>query len=135
LNIRFRFHLLTLTGGTLAIVGCGRSDLANPARTDPKRLDHLLFRRSAPVPDGVTASESFRRVFIEHAPRGRAGNAVKDFQLRDRIFKNRCSFMIYSEMFLGLPVQLKSRILDRLQAALHDDDVRGRYGYLEPEEK
>lgn len=38
-------------------------------------------------------------------------------------------------MFAELPMQLKNRILDRLHAALHDDDPRGSYAYLEKDEK
>ncbi len=98
-------------------------------------VDHLLFRRAAVLPGGVVGSEEFRRVFVTDAPRTRAGHGLKDFQLRDRLFVQRCSFLIYSEMFATLPAQLKTRILDRLHAALHDDNPRGRYAYLESEEK
>lgn len=98
-------------------------------------VDHLLFRRAAGLPAGVVGSEAFRRAFRAEAPRSQAGHALKDFQLRDRIFEQRCSFLIYSEMFAALPAQLKTRVLDRLQAALRDEDPRGRYAYLEPAEK
>ena len=98
-------------------------------------VDHLLFRRAAALPPGVVGSDEFRGMFIAEALRGRAGHALKDFQLRDRLFAHRCSFLIYSEMFAALPRQLKARILDRLYTALHDDDPRGRYAYLELEEK
>ena len=98
-------------------------------------VDHLLFRRAAVLPAGVVGSEEFRRVFVADAPRSRAGHTLKDFRLRDRLFAHRCSFLIYSEMFAALPTQLKTRILDRLHAALRDDDPRGRYAYLDAEEK
>lgn len=98
-------------------------------------VDHLLFRGAAPLPEGVTGSEAFRAVFTKAAPRSRAGHALKDLQLRDRIFANRCSYLIYSETFAALPLQLKSRVFDRLHAALHDESPKGRYAYLEKEEK
>lgn len=98
-------------------------------------VDHLLFRNAAALPAGVAGREDFRRVFTAQAPRRRAGRTLKDFQLHDRLFAHRCSFLIYSEMFSALPVPLKNRILDRLLAALHDDDPRGRHAYLEPEER
>lgn len=98
-------------------------------------VDHLLFRRAAALPPGVGGGEEFRRVFPADAPRSRAGQGLKDFQLRDRLFANRCSFLIYSDTFAALPAQLKLRILDRMRAALRDDDPRGRYAYLEPDEK
>lgn len=98
-------------------------------------VDHLLFRGAAPLPAGIEGSEEFRRAFAAQAPRNRAGHALKDLQLRDRLFAHRCSFLIYSETFAALPAQLKTRILDRLRTALGDNDARGRYAYLEPEEK
>lgn len=98
-------------------------------------VDRLLFRGAAPLPPGVDGSEAFRRVFVADAPRSRAGHALKDFQLRDRLFANRCSYLIYSDAFAALPVQLKTRILDRLHEALTDDNPRGRYAYIDTEEK
>ncbi len=98
-------------------------------------VDHLLFRGAAPLPEGVTGSDAFRRVFTQAAPRSRAGHALKDLQLRDRLFAQRCSYLIYSESFTALPAQLKSRVFDRLHAALHDESPKGRYAYLGKEEK
>jgi hypothetical protein len=60
---------------------------------------------------------------------------LKDFQLRDRIFEHRCSFMIYTESFRALPDMLKVRVLDRLQAALRSRDPNDRYAYIPADEK
>lgn len=98
-------------------------------------VDVLLFRGAAPVPPGVAGSEAFRRTFTAAAPRSPAGHSLKDFQLRDRLFAQRCSYLIYSETFAALPAQLKVRVLDRLHGVLHGDDPRGRYAYLEAGEK
>jgi hypothetical protein len=98
-------------------------------------VDHLLFRGAAPVPEGVTGDDAFRKVFLQGAPRSDAGHALKDLQLRGRIFANRCSFLIYADAFTALPGQLKGRILDRIYTALHDEDPKGRYAYLEKDEK
>ena len=98
-------------------------------------VDHLLFRGAAPLPEGVVGSEAFRRVFGRDAPRSRAGHTLKELQLHERIFAQRCSFLIYSESFTTLPPQLKDRILDRLHAVLRDEDPRGRYSFLETDEK
>jgi hypothetical protein len=98
-------------------------------------VDRLLFRNAAPLPEGVTGDEAFRKSFGQNAPRSSAGHALKDFQLRDRIFANRCSFLIYSESFRALPEGLKNRVLDRLQAALRSGDPKDRYAYLGADEK
>lgn len=98
-------------------------------------MDHLLFRNAAPLPDGMTGTEAFRKAFAADAVRTASGESLKDLKLQGRLFANRCSFLIYSDSFKALPVQLKDRILDRLGAVLRGDDPKGRYGYLEPEEK
>jgi hypothetical protein len=98
-------------------------------------VDHLLFRGAAPLPAGVTGHEAFRRAFASSAPRSPDGHSLKDFQLRDRLFAQRCSYMIYSDTFTALPPQLKQRVLDRLHGVLTGDDPRGRYAYLEADEK
>jgi hypothetical protein len=98
-------------------------------------VDRLLFRGAAPVPGGVSGSQAFQRAFLATAPRSKAGDSLRDFQLRDRLFANRCSYLIYTDAFGALPEQLKSRVLDRLHDALRDDNPRGRYAYLDAEEK
>jgi hypothetical protein len=98
-------------------------------------VDHLLFRGAAPLPAGVTGLEAFRLAFAGEAPRSPEGHCLKDFQLRDRLFAQRCSYMIYSETFAALPVQLKTRVLDRLHGVLSGDDARGRYAYIDADEK
>jgi hypothetical protein len=98
-------------------------------------LDHLLFRNATPLPEGVKGSAAFARAFAADAPRSKQGHALKDLSLRDRLFANRCSFVIHSEQFAALPPQLKDRVLIGLGAALRDDDARGRYAYLEADEK
>jgi hypothetical protein len=98
-------------------------------------VDGLLFREAAPLPGGVTGDRNFREAFQRHAPRSAAGQALKVFQLRDRIFEHRCSFMIYTESFRALPDMLKVRVLDRLQAALRSRDPNDRYAFLPADEK
>jgi hypothetical protein len=98
-------------------------------------VDRLLFRNEAALPDGVTGHEAFRKAFTDHAERSRAGHSLRDFALREHLFANRCSFLIYSDAFRALPPQLKTRVLDRLQAALRARDARDRYAYLPSEEK
>lgn len=98
-------------------------------------VDRLLFHQAAPLPAGVAGSETFRRAFTAGAPRSAAGHALKDLQLSDRLFAQRCSFMIYSASFAALPEQLQARIFDRLHAALATSPGDNRYRYLPPDEK
>lgn len=98
-------------------------------------LDRLLFRDAAPLPQGVTGHAAFQKSFTQDAPRSAEGHSLKDFELRDRIFANRCSYLIYSESFRALPETLKTRVLHRLQLVLRSRDPEDRYAYLSGDEK
>lgn len=98
-------------------------------------VDRLLFRRAAALPDGIVRSESFIKGFTVDAKRSRAGDSLKDISLDGQLFRNRCSYLIYSESFLGLPDKLRNEVLDRLYTALTDDRPENRYAYLPKEER
>jgi hypothetical protein len=98
-------------------------------------VDRLLFARGARLPEGIAKNEAFTKAFMADARRSRAGDSLKDLQLEGRLFRNRCSYLIYSEAFAALPADLKGRIYHVLFAALRDDDPASRYGYLEKDEK
>jgi hypothetical protein len=102
---------------------------------DYEIVDRLLFRRGARLPEGIVRNTAFASTFLADARRSRAGDSLKDLQLDGRLFRNRCSYLIYSETFAALPAALKARVFTTLFEALHNDDPAGRYGYLESDEK
>ncbi len=98
-------------------------------------VDRLLFLHAAPLPSGITGHPNFVKNFARGAPRSAGGHALKDLQLGERLFAQRCSYLIYSESFRALPETLKVRILDRLDSALRSRDPKDRYAYLPSDEK
>jgi hypothetical protein len=98
-------------------------------------VDRLLFRHAAPLPAGVAGHPDFVKNFALGAPRSATGRALKDLQVGDRLFAQRCSYLIYSESFRALPDTLRVRIWDRLDAALQSRDPKDRYAYLPAEER
>lgn len=98
-------------------------------------VDRLLFRGEAALPAGMEGHAAFRTAFAAGAPRGPEGRTLKDLDLKDRLFAQRCSYLVYSPMFRALPPPLLARILDRLDAALRGEDPGDRYAYLPAGEK
>ena len=80
--------------------------------------DDLLFQGEAELPAGLEGSTGFQTTFQSNARRAADGRSLKDFSLKGHLFENRCSYLIYSDCFLQLPVQLKRRVYDRLARAL-----------------
>jgi hypothetical protein len=93
-------------------------------------VDRLLFRQAAQLPAGITGDAAFQAAFSSGAPRTVGGYALRDLQLSERLFAQRCSYLIYSESFLALPELLQRGILDRLKSALLSRDPADRYAYL-----
>lgn len=65
--------------------------------------------------DGVEGDEEFQKQFAAAIPRTEEGDSLADFQLNTRLFKYRCSYMIYSEAFRGLPDAVRTRVISRLK--------------------
>lgn len=96
---------------------------------------YLLFADEAPLPkEGVAGEVAFKEDFLR-ARRSVGGKSLKDFDLKTHLFRNRCSYMIYSRVFNGLPSEMKERIFLRLKQALSADRADASYAYLPNEEK
>jgi hypothetical protein len=97
--------------------------------------DDLLFQGEAQLPAGLAGSPAFQGAFLASARRAADGLSLKDFSLKGHLFANRCSYLIYSDAFLQLPVQLKRRVYDRLARALKTTDADPRYAHLGADER
>lgn len=82
-------------------------------------LEAFLFHDEAPLPEGgIDSKGTFASAFGDRALPSSEGRTLRDFQLLDRLFKYRCSYMIHSEAFDHLPDLLKKTILARLERVL-----------------
>ena len=96
---------------------------------------YLLFAHEAPLPPGgVEGDAVFKTDFLRNR-REIKGASLKDFDLRSRLFKYRCSYMVYSTVFAGLPPLMKERIYRRLGAALGLKKTDPDYAYMSTSEK
>ncbi len=110
-----------------------RRIIANQAE---RILAALLFTDEAELPEGGIDSEGpFMAAFAEAAVPSREGRSLRDFQLLDRIFKYRCSYMIYSEAFASLPPELSEAILTRLDVILQGREAEGLGAHLSDSER
>jgi hypothetical protein len=98
-------------------------------------VDDLLFKGEAELPDGIQGAPAFQKAFGVNSRRAPDGSSLKDLLFKGHLFKNRCSYLIYSDSFLALPKQLKSRVYRRLAGALTSSDPDSRYAYLPPDER
>jgi len=84
-----------------------------------KITDAMLFKDEAPMGDaGVDGDPLFQDTFGKRFPKTKDGISLADFQLSSRLFKHRCSYMIYSQVFANLPLPVKSAVFARLHEVL-----------------
>jgi hypothetical protein len=98
-------------------------------------VDDLWFKDEAELPAGLEGSPGFQKAFVADSRHAKDGNSLKDLDLKGKLFRNRCSYLIYSESFLALPQQLKQRVYARLGQALHPKNPLPEYAYLGADER
>jgi len=109
--------LLHESGGQLSVVQS--AELDEQARIITR---YLLFADEASLPaGGVTGDAAYRTDFQRHRRATADGRSLKDLDLRTRLFQHRCSYMIYSGVFQGLPPDLKRRVYQEMRTALGPD--------------
>ena len=85
-------------------------------------LKYLLFTEEAGLTSPIRGSDEFAKRFVATGPTDRRGRSLREFDLRTRLFKYPCSYLIYSDAFEVLPDKLKAKIYRRLWEILTDDD-------------
>jgi hypothetical protein len=75
---------------------------------------YLLFANEVHLEAPVSGTSGFAKEFVERGPRDSRGRSLRDFDLRTRIFKYPCSYLIYSEAFDAIPEPAKGYIYRRL---------------------
>jgi len=93
-------------------------------------LQYLLFCDEFKLTDQVTGSTSFTEDFTARGKPDSAGRSLRDFDLRTRLFKYPCSYLIYSAAFSGLPDQVRSQVLSRLADILEGQDNSPAFAHL-----
>ena len=81
-------------------------------------VDYFLFADEAVLPAPIQGVSRFSEVFSAIGPRDRRGRSLRDLDLQTRLFKHRCSYMIYSPAFEALPRDARSAVLARMRAVL-----------------
>jgi hypothetical protein len=96
-------------------------------------LKYLLFLDEAPLAAPVRGNSSFARQFEAGGPADSQGRSLRELDLRTRLFKRPCSYMIYSPSFESLPQRAKRHVYRRLWEVLAGEDMSAPFNRLTPE--
>jgi hypothetical protein len=82
-------------------------------------LKYALFAEEARLPEGaIRPNPEFLQAFLARRAPDSQGLSLRDLDLSTHLFKYRCSYMIYSKSFTGLPPDLQEAFFSKLHAIL-----------------
>lgn len=96
-------------------------------------VECLFFKDEASCGEDLEGGAEFQKSFEARFPKTKDGHSLADFKLYERIFKYRCSYMIYSEAFRLLPTPVKNSVLKKMYSVLAGDDPD--YAWLKASER
>lgn len=96
---------------------------------------YILFADEAELPPGgVRPDKVFEQDFLSRRLAAEDGASLRDLDLRSRLFKHRCSYLIYTPGFRALPAEFRDRVLAGLRSALSDEGLP-EFSYLPVSER
>jgi hypothetical protein len=98
-------------------------------------VEYLLFSGEAELTSRVQGTSGFADDFAWRGPRDRQGRSLRDFDLETRLFKFRCSYLIYSPAFRALPAEARDYVLRRLWEVLSGQDESAKFAHLKADER
>ena len=88
------------------------------ARAAEDLVRHLLFVGEETWKSPISGTTSFAREFAAMGPRDKQGRSLRDLDLKQKLFRYPCSFLIHSEAFDSLPKPALDEVFRQLWAAL-----------------
>jgi hypothetical protein len=98
-------------------------------------VDYLLFIDEAPLPGPVRGTSGFAENFASGGPFDSHERSLRQLDLRTRLFRYPCSYMIYSQAFDSMPEQARTAIYERMWQVLSGAEKGSRYARLSADDR
>jgi len=115
-----------------AIPDDARKQIEGPAE---QLVRYMLFTNEVPLQNAIEGTSDYARQFAARGPRDSRGRSLRDFDLRTRIFKYPCSYLIYSEAFDSIPAPAKDYVYHRLFEVLSGRDQSPEFASLSSQDR
>jgi hypothetical protein len=122
-------NMITRTGweAKLAAAAPSADATARVREAASDLVDYLLFVDEAPFVGPMQGSSGYAEWFAKQGPRDSQGRSLRDFDLRRRLFKYPCSYMIYTPAFDALPAAAKDAVYSRMWEVLSGREKKAPY--------
>jgi len=96
---------------------------------------YLLFTNEIALQNSITGTSDFAKQFAARGPRDPKGRSLRDFDLRTRIFRYPCSYLVYSEAFDAVPSPAKEYVYHRLFEVLSGREQSPEFASLSSQDR
>ncbi len=100
-----------------------------------KLLRYMLFADEFQLTAPVKGSSQFTEQIQSQGPRDSHGRSLRDFDLKTRMFKYPCSYLIYSPAFDALPSEVKRYVTTTLHDILTGSNQSKEFAHLAAEDR
>ncbi len=91
---------------------------------------YLLFCGEMKLEGAVAGTSDFAKEFAARGPFDKQGRSLRQFDLKTRLFKYPCSYLIYSKGFADLPPEVRNHTLKRMYDVLTGKDTSDAFTHL-----
>lgn len=96
----------------------------------------FLFSGEAPLPaGGIKGDPAFITAFSRGKKTDGQGRSLRDLELKSHLLRHRCSHMIHSPQFEGMPAAFRSLVLGRICEVLKSPATTAGYEHLQEAER
>lgn len=96
---------------------------------------YLLFSGEAKLEGPVEGTSEFAKEFAARGPFDKQGRSLRQFDLKTRLFKYPCSYLVYSKGFAALPPEVKAHALKRMHEVLTGQDTSAAFAHLAADDR
>jgi hypothetical protein len=105
------------------------------ASVGEKLLKYMFFVDEFQLTSPVAGTSTFATDFQTQGILDSQGRSLRALELKTRMFKYPCSYLIYSRMFDNLPPPVKSYVALRMQEILAGQDTSGEFAHLSADDR
>ncbi len=135
-DVRFGKYLVEQAGSDSAALEAARKSLDQRIEKNTNTLvKALLFSEETKLTAPVSGTSDFVNDFAAAGVSDSKGRSLREFDLKTRMFRYPCSYLIQSEAFASLPEELQGSVESRLLSILRSEIPEKGFEHLSSEDR
>ena len=98
-------------------------------------VEALLFAEEVPLKSPVVGTSEYAFKFSEMGPKDKKGRSLRELDLKTRLFKYPCSYLIYSPSMDNLPAEMREYVWKKLWNILGEGNAAAPFNHLSPDDR